>query len=132
MTALPAPPSAFLSPTRPSPPPPFITSMFSSSPPLLNISFPDGLNHIFTASDVVQGGVSVRLETEDKGTQFKLDRVVAKLRVVQISTYYTRRANGAGHAGVGNRAGGSHVGQSGRGGQWRWVRSSSSSRELTF
>ena len=69
--------------------------MFSSSPPLLSVHFPDALNHIYTASDSVQGSVSLRLETEDKGTRFKLTTVVAKLRVVQVSTYYVRRAGNA-------------------------------------
>lgn len=75
--------------------------MFSSSPPLLTPSFPSSLTQIFTASDTLHGGVSLRLETSaDKGGgggRYKLESVTVKLRVVQVSTYHVRRSGGAGN-----------------------------------
>lgn len=58
-------------------------SMFSSSPKLLTPSFPDSRTRVFTGSDVVQGSVSLRLETEgkDERRRIKFDDVQAKLRV---------------------------------------------------
>jgi hypothetical protein len=69
-----------------------MSPLFSSGTHLLHADFPDGLSHVYTAGDVMQGSVNLTLESQKQG-QLKIDSVVAKLRVVQVSTYYRHRSN---------------------------------------
>lgn len=62
----------------------------SSSPTLITASFPDSQTRAFTASDTVQGSVSLKLEAEgkDENRRFILVDVVAKLKVKMITTFF--------------------------------------------
>ncbi|KAL7410156.1 hypothetical protein BDY24DRAFT_400963 [Mrakia frigida] len=62
----------------------------SSSPTLITASFPGSQTRVFTASDTLQGSVSLKLETEgkDQNRRFILVDVVAKLKVKMITTFF--------------------------------------------
>lgn len=62
--------------------------MLLSSPKLISVHFPDAQEKVFTASDVVRGQITLRLETEggDETARHKLKDVQISLNVVQMTT----------------------------------------------
>lgn len=70
--------------------------MFSTSNKLIRVDFPEGLSRVYTAGDTVKGTVNLTLasaQSKMNGEQkaLKMASVVAKLRVLQVSTYYRTR-----------------------------------------
>ncbi|KAL7417625.1 hypothetical protein BDY24DRAFT_432694 [Mrakia frigida] len=63
--------------------------MFSSTPKLISVVFPDAHEKVFTASDVLNGHITLRLETEGKDDKIrhKLKDVQISLIALQVTTY---------------------------------------------